>query len=159
MANSEFATFAAGCFWHVESSFGKIKGVLETEVGYTGGHMESPTYKEVCSDSTGHAEAVRIKFNPKQVSYEELLDVFWKIHDPTTFHRQGPDVGSQYRSAIFYHSAKQKKEAIKSKENLEKSGKLKGKIVTEIVQFHDFFRAEEYHQKYLDKNPVFKCFG
>jgi peptide-methionine (S)-S-oxide reductase len=130
---TETATFAAGCFWGIEDAFKKIEGVITTEVGYTGGHTENPSYKDVCSDKTGHAEAVKVEFNPSIATYEELLDVFWKIHNPTTYHRQGPDIGSQYRSAIFYHNEKQKKVAVKSKERLEKSGKFKDKIVTEMV--------------------------
>jgi peptide-methionine (S)-S-oxide reductase len=150
----ETAIFAAGCFWGVEQAFYKTKGVVETEVGYTGGDekYENPTYEQVCSDSTGHAEAVRVKFDPKVVSYKELLDVFWKIHNPTTLNRQGPDIGSQYRSAIFYLDEKQKKEAEKSREKLQKS--INAKIVTEIVKASEFYRAEEYHQKYFLTHKV-----
>ncbi len=149
---TEFATFAAGCFWQVEEEFRKVKGVITTSVGYTGGHAENPTYKNVCSDATGHAEAVHVEYNPKQVTYEQqLLDVFWSIHDPTQLNRQGPDIGSQYRSAIFYHNEKQKKAAIASKEKLEKSGKFNKPITTEIVPVNEFYKAEEYHQKYLEK--------
>ena len=152
MLKTETATFAAGCFWHVEEAFGKVEGVIGTMVGYTGGKMKNPTYKAVCSDETGHAEAVHIEFDPKVVSYEGLLDVFWKIHDPTQLNRQGLDVGTQYRSAIFYHNEKQKKAAIISKEKQQK--KLKNKIATQIAPIKDFYKAEEYHQKYFEKNKV-----
>src|SRR3990167_9045690 len=152
---TETATFAAGCFWHVEEAFSKVKGVAGTMVGYTGGKMKNPDYRAVCSNETGHAEAVHIEFDPKQVSYEELLNIFWKIHDPTQINRQGPDVGTQYRSAIFYHNEKQKKAALKSKE--EKQKKLKNRIATEIASVKDFYKAEEYHQRYTEKmknNPI-----
>lgn len=146
------AIFAAGCFWGVEESFGQIEGVNATSVGYTGGHSQNPTYKEVCNDETGHAEAVEVTFNPEIVSYESLLEVFWRIHDPTTLNRQGPDVGSQYRSAIFYTSEEQKQLAEKSKEKHQQN-ELKGRsIVTEIVPASTFWRAEEYHQQYAKKN-------
>ena len=149
---TETATFAAGCFWHVEEAFRKVKGVVNAMVGYTGGKMKNPTYKAVCSNETGHAEAVHIEFNPKVVSYEELLDVFWEIHDPTQLNRQGLDIGTQYRSAIFCHNERQKKAAIKSKEEQQK--KLKGKIVTQIAPIEEFYKAEEYHQKYFEKNKI-----
>ena len=149
---TETATFAAGCFWHVEEAFSKVKGVAGTMVGYTGGKMKNPNYKAVCSNETGHAEAVHIEFNPKVVSYEELLDVFWEIHDPTQLNRQGLDIGTQYRSAIFCHNERQKKAAIKSKEEQQK--KLKGKIVTQIAPIEEFYKAEEYHQKYFEKNKI-----
>lgn len=145
---TETATFAAGCFWGVEEAFRKKKGVVGTMVGYTGGKMKNPSYGDVCSDETGHAEAVQIEFDPKKVSYEKLLDIFWQNHDPTQFNRQGPDVGSQYRSAIFYHTEKQRKAAIKSKEMLEKSKKYSKPIATQILPAADFYRAEEYHQRY-----------
>ena|SRR3989344_5993267 len=144
----EKATFAAGCFWGVEADFRKIKGVIDTKVGYIGGDFKNPSYKDVCSDKTGHAEAIEIKFDPKKISYSKLLDVFWKIHNPSTLNRQGLDFGKQYRSAIFYHNLKQKELAFKSKEKLEKSGK---KIVTEIVKASKFYPAEDYHQRYLEK--------
>jgi peptide-methionine (S)-S-oxide reductase len=145
----EKATFAAGCFWKPEAHFQKIFGVIETQVGYTGGTVKNPTYEQVCSKSTGHAEAVELLFDPKLVSYEQLLDIFWHIHNPTTLNRQGPDVGSQYRSAIFTHSAKQQEVAVRSKESQIKSGK---KIVTEIQPAGTFYRAEEYHQRYHEKH-------
>lgn len=154
----EKATFAAGCFWKAEEAFLKVKGVINTTVGYTGGHTENPTYKTVCSDNTGYAEAVHAEYDPKQVTYEQLLDVFWKNHDPTQWHRQDPDVGSQYRSAIFYHNEKQKKAAISSKEKLEKSKKYNNPIVTEIVPAKEFYRAEEYHQRYLEKRKLGRLF-
>ncbi len=154
---TEIATFAAGCFWGVEFKFAHVKGVVNTTVGYTGGHLNNPRYEDVCSDETGHAESVQVEFDHKLVSYEKLLEVFWNLHDPTQFHRQGPDVGSQYRSAIFYNDEEQKKAAIKSKEKLEKSGKYKKPIVTEISKAAEFYRAEEYHQKYWLKNKNFVC--
>lgn len=147
----EKATFAAGCFWHVEEAFRQVKGVAATAVGFSGGHFERPTYEQVCSLNTGHAEAVRVIFDPKVVSYETLLDVFWKIHDPTTKDRQGPDIGKQYRSVIFYHNEEQKAAALASKEKLEKSGAFKNPIITEIVPVSDFYMAEDYHQQYFEK--------
>ncbi len=155
---TEIATFGAGCFWGVEYKFNKVKGVVNTTVGYIGGHSKNPSYGNVCSDKTGHAEAVQVEYNPKQVSYEQLLDVFWNLHDPTQWHRQGPDIGSQYRSAIFYHNEKQKQAALKSKEKLEKSGKFNKPIVTEIVHASTFYKAEEYHQRYWEKNKNFVCY-
>ncbi len=145
------AIFAAGCFWGVEANFRKIEGVLSTRVGYIGGHFSNPTYKNVCSHKTGHAEAVEILFNPSKVSYEELLDIFWSIHDPTTLNRQGPDVGSQYRSAIFYLNSEQKEKAENSKDKIEASNRFKRPIVTQIVPASDFWEAEEYHQQYVEK--------
>jgi|TARA_B100002003_G_scaffold194789_1_gene184487 peptide-methionine (S)-S-oxide reductase len=153
---TEKATFAAGCFWHVESTFSKVKGVVNTKVGYTGGKMKKPSYKHVCSGNTGHAESIDIEFDPKVVSYNELLEVFWKIHDPTTLNRQGADVGTQYRSAIFYHNDKQKKQAENSLKNVQKS--LKNKIVTQIKKSPEFYKAEEYHQKYMEKNIIQRLF-
>ena len=150
----EKATFAAGCFWGIEEAFRQVKGVVSTAVGYSGGHFERPSYEQVCTLNTGHAEAVRVIFDPKVVSYETLLDVFWKIHDPTTIDRQGPDVGKQYRSAIFYHDDGQKAAALATKEKLEKSGAFKNPIVTEIVPISAFYMAEDYHQQYFEK----KCF-
>ena len=154
---NEIATFAAGCFWGIEYKFAHTKGVLKTTVGYTGGHSKNPSYENVCSDETGHAESVQVEFDPKQVSYEKLLDIFWNLHDPTQYHRQGPDVGSQYRSAIFYHDEEQKNKAIQSKEKLEKSDKYRKPIVTEISPARQFYPAEEYHQKYWLKNKSFVC--
>jgi len=145
------AAFAAGCFWGVESKFMKVKGVVDTEVGYMGGNKEEPTYKEVCTGRTGHAEAVHLVFDPKIVSYEELLDVFWKIHDPTTPNRQGPDVGTQYRSAIFYYDDVQRVAAERSKQALADSKRFRREVVTEIVPATIFWRAEEYHQGYFEK--------
>ena len=148
----EEAVFGAGCFWGVEHKFSKVKGVIDTEVGYTGGKTENPTYKEVCTDKTGHAEVVRVIFDPNIVSYEELLEFFWDIHNPTTMNRQGWDVGTQYRSAVFYNNDQQKESALKLKDKLDKSGKYRKSIVTEIVPAGVFYRAEEYHQKYHEKN-------
>ena len=146
------ATFAAGCFWHVEDLFDKLKGVKSTKVGYTGGKLANPTYEEVCTDSTGHAEAVEVEYNPDEISYDELLDVFWNNHNPTSLNSQGPDIGIQYRSSIFFHDESQKKIAEKSKEKLDSSGKFSEKIVTEIVPSPEFYKAEEYYQKYFQKN-------
>lgn len=149
MAN---ATFAAGCFWGVESVFQQVPGVLDTQVGYTGGHTEHPTYESVCSHTTGHAEAVRVEFDPAQVSYSQLLDVFWANHDPTTLNRQGPDVGDQYRSAIFTENDEQKAEAVASRERAQAG--FQRPIVTEITPAPAFWRAEEYHQKYFEKRGI-----
>jgi len=146
------ATFGAGCFWHVEDLLSKTKGVTSTKVGYIGGQLPNPTYEEVCTDKTGHAEAVEIEYNPDEISFEELLDVFWNNHDPTTLNRQGPDVGIQYRSAIFYHDDKQKEIAEKSKQTLDESTQHKNPIVTQIVPAPTFYTAEEYHQKYFKKH-------
>ena len=153
----EKATFAAGCFWGIEAAFRQVKGVLSTAVGYTGGTTENPTYRDVCTHKTGHAEAVLVEFDPSVVSYDELLDVFWSIHDPTTLNRQGPDFGSQYRSAIFYHNEEQKAAAVASKGRLEKSGKYRNSIVTEITPASEFYMAEEYHQQYLEKRGLASC--
>jgi peptide-methionine (S)-S-oxide reductase len=155
---TEKATFAAGCFWGVEASFRKIRGVIDAKAGYTGGRTENPTYKDVCSDRTGHAEAVQVDYDPSEVTYEQLLDVFWKIHDPTTLNRQGPDIGTQYRSAIFFHSPAQKEAAERSRERQEKNGLLgRRQIVTEIVPATAFFPAEEYHQRYHEKHGFGSC--
>jgi peptide-methionine (S)-S-oxide reductase len=148
------ATFAAGCFWGVESAFRQVPGVIATAVGYTGGQTKNPTYKEVCSDRTGHAEALLVEYDPAQVSYEQLLDVFWEIHDPTQVNRQGPDYGSQYRTAIFVHDAEQEKAANASKERLAQSGKYRKPIVTEIVPAGEFYMAEDYHQQYFEKRGI-----
>ncbi len=145
------ATFGAGCFWHVEDLFSKTKGVKSTAAGYIGGQLSNPTYEQVCTDKTGHAEAVQVDYDPDEISFEELLDVFWSNHDPTTLNRQGHDVGIQYRSAIFYHDEKQKEIAEKSKQVLEKSAKFDNLVVTEIVPALIFYKAEEYHQKYFKK--------
>ena len=148
----EEAIFGAGCFWGVEQKFGKVKGVVETEVGYTGGSTKNPTYKDVCTNKTGHAEVVKITFDPAIVSYEELLEKFWDIHNPTTLNRQGWDIGTQYRSVVFYKSEEQRLAAEKLKEELNNSGKYRKPIVTEIVAATEYYRAEEYHQKYNEKN-------
>lgn len=149
----EKATFAAGCFWHVEHAFRKIKGVVSTTVGYTGGHTENPTYRQVCGHNTGHAEALELEFDPAQVSYEQLLDLFWSIHNPTTRNRQGPDIGSQYRSAIFATTPEQKRVAAEVKAKVEASHLWDDPIVTEIVDAGPWTAAESYHQDYLQKNP------
>lgn len=151
------ATFAAGCFWGVEEAFRELPGVISTTVGYTGGTLKNPTYQDVCSGRTGHAEALEVEFDPARVSYLELLAVFWKGHDPTTMNRQGPDVGTQYRSAIFYHDAEQEKEARESKTILEKTGIFKRPIVTEIVPASEFYRAEDYHQRYFERRGIRSC--
>jgi len=145
------ATFGAGCFWHVEDIFQKTKGVKSTQVGYIGGKLTNPTYEEVCTDKTGHAEAVQIEYDPTEISYDELLQIFWTNHDPTSLNRQGPDIGIQYRSAIFFYNDEQKEIAKRSKNDLEKSGKFQKSIVTEIVPAPQFYKAEEYHQKYFQK--------
>lgn len=151
------ATFAAGCFWGVEDAFRQVKGVTSTTVGYIGGTTKNPTYKEVCTDRTGHAEAVEVEFDPNQVSYRELLALFFQSHDPTTLNRQGPDFGTQYRSAIFFHDAEQEKEAREAKAALEKAGIFKRPIVTEIVAAPEFYRAEDYHQQYFEKQGIRSC--
>jgi len=154
---SQKATFAAGCFWGIEAAFSKVKGVVSTKVGYTGGHFPDPSYKDVCSNITGHAEAVELEYDASQVSFQELLRVFWDIHDPTTLDRQGPDVGSQYRSAIFFHTPEQEAVAKTSKEKLQSSGKYKGRVVTEITPASKFYIAEGYHQKYYEKRGIPGC--
>jgi peptide methionine sulfoxide reductase msrA/msrB len=151
------ATFAAGCFWGVESLFQKVKGVVETTVGYTGGSYPNPTYRQVCTGITGHAEAVQILFDAKIVSYEELLSLFWRMHDPTTPNRQGPDVGTQYRSAIFYHSEEQRKAAERSKEKFDRSNVYINKATTQIVPASTFYAAEDYHQDYFEKQGGGSC--
>jgi len=153
----EIATFGAGCFWGVEEAFQKIKGVTKTTVGYMGGKTKNPTYEDVCTDETGHAEVVQIQFDEKIVTYEELLDVFWSIYDPTQLNRQGYDTGTQYRSVIFYQNDSQRKIAEESKNKLEKSKKFKKPIVTEIVPAKEFYKAEEYHQNYLKKQGRTSC--
>jgi peptide-methionine (S)-S-oxide reductase len=152
------ATFGAGCFWGVEAEFRQLpKGVVSTAVGYEGGTMKNPTYRDVCTDMTGHAEVVEVEYDPEKISYEDLLKVFWANHDPTTLNRQGPDVGTQYRSVIFYHTPEQQAAALASKEKLEKSGRYRRPIVTEIVPATSFYRAEEYHQQYLEKRGLSSC--
>lgn len=153
----EKATFAAGCFWGVEAMFRAVPGVISTRVGYTGGTLENPSYKDVCTDRTEHAEAVEIAYDPTRVSYDELLDVFWKGHDPTMLNRQGPDIGTQYRSAVFYHNPEQEAAAHASKERLEKSGEYRRPIVTEIIPASQFWQAEDYHQQYLEKRGMAHC--
>ncbi len=148
------AVFGAGCFWGVEAAFRQLKGVVGTSVGFMGGSLKNPSYKDVCSDKTGHAEAVRIEYNPALISYEELLDLFWSIHNPTTPNRQGPDTGSQYRSVIFYLTPEQEKAARASKERLEKSRRFKSAVVTEIAPAGEFYQAEEYHQRYYEKRGI-----
>jgi peptide-methionine (S)-S-oxide reductase len=154
---SEIATFGAGCFWGVESAFQRIPGVIETEVGYSNGNTENPTYKDVCTDETGHAEVVQVTFDPAKVSFANLLDAFWSLHDPTQVNRQGPDYGKQYRTAIFIHSPEQEATAKASVAALNASGKFKGPIATEITAAGKFYRAEEYHQKYLEKRGASSC--
>jgi peptide-methionine (S)-S-oxide reductase len=145
------ATFGAGCFWDVEAAFRKVEGVLSTTVGYSGGSFKGPTYEDVCTGTTGHAEVVEVEYDPVKVSYDKLLKVFWEIHNPTTMNRQGPDVGTQYRSAIFFHNAEQKAAAEASKERLQSNGHYKNPIVTEITAASKFYEAEEYHQQYVEK--------
>ena len=157
MSNLETATFAEGCFWGVEATYRQTPGVKSTEVGYIGGSLERPTYEDVCSGRTGHAEAVQITFDPEQVSYKQLLDVFWSSHDPTQLNRQGPDLGTQYRSAIFYHTPEQCAAAEADKARLEASGVFKRPIATQIVPAGAFWRAEEYHQQYLEKRGLATC--
>jgi len=149
---SETATLAGGCFWCTEAIFNRLKGVKSVLPGYAGGNIINPSYQDVCSGDTGHAEAIQIQFDPEQISFEKILDVFWNTHDPTTLNQQGQDIGTQYRSAIFYHDEKQKTIAEKSKMELEKSKHFKNKIVTEIVPFKNFYVAEDYHKNYYDKN-------
>ncbi|HUK31939.1 MAG TPA: peptide-methionine (S)-S-oxide reductase MsrA [Candidatus Acidoferrum sp.] len=151
------ATFAAGCFWGVEANFRRVMGVTSTAVGYTGGQLANPTYEAVCTDRTGHAEAIEVDYDPKQVRYEDLLEIFWATHDPTTPNRQGPDVGTQYRSAIFYHDSEQEAAAIASKERSEKSGRFRRPIVTQIVPAGVFYPAEDYHQQYYEKRGLKGC--
>jgi peptide-methionine (S)-S-oxide reductase len=151
----EKATFGAGCFWGVEEAFRRLAGVKDTAVGYEGGSLKNPTYHDVCTDRTGHAEVVQVEFDPAAISYHDLLNVFWENHDPTTKNRQGPDVGAQYRSAIFFHSPEQEAEAKRSRDEAQKN--FKRPIVTEIVPATDFWRAEEYHQQYLEKRGLSHC--
>ena len=154
---TEKATFGAGCFWGVELTFRQIPGVVDAAVGYEGGHTERPTYKDVCTDTTGHAEVVEVEFDPSKVKYEDLLRVFWENHDPTQVNRQGPDFGKQYRTVIFFHSPEQEAIARKSKADLEKSGRFRKPIATVIEPAQTFWRAEEYHQRYLEKKGLGSC--
>ena len=151
---TEQATFGAGCFWGVEAAFRQLPGVIDAVSGYMGGTKANPSYEDVCSDRTGHAEVVQVTYDPQKVSYRALLDLFWKMHDPTTLNRQGPDVGTQYRSAIFYNSPEQQCEALASKAELEAAGTYKRPIVTQIEPAKPFYRAEEYHQRYFEKHGV-----
>ena len=153
----EKATFGGGCFWGVEAAFREAPGVISTAVGYAGGTREDPTYQDVCTGRTGHAEVVEVEFDPGRVSYEELLDLFWNVHDPTTMNRQGPDVGTQYRSVIFFHSPAQESAAGASKAAQQQTGRCAGDVVTEIVPAAPFYRAEEYHQQYLEKRRQASC--
>ena len=153
----EKATFGAGCFWGVEAAFRQISGVKGTAVGYAGGALENPTYEAVCSDRTGHAEVVQVEYDPEQTTYGQLLDLFWNSHDPTTLNRQGPDVGTQYRSVIFYHSPEQEAEARDSKQRLDAAGKFRRPIVTQIEPAATFYPAEDYHQQYLEKRGLSSC--
>jgi peptide methionine sulfoxide reductase msrA/msrB len=156
-AKTEKAVFAAGCFWGVEDAFSRVKGVVSTRVGYTGGKVKNPTYEQVCAGNTGHAEAVEVEFDPGQITYDKLVDIFWKMHDPTTLNRQGPDVGDQYRSAIFFQSPEQKTAALASREGLAKSGKFSRQIVTLIEPASEFYAAEDYHQQYYKKKGGKAC--
>jgi peptide-methionine (S)-S-oxide reductase len=151
------ATFGAGCFWGVESAFRQVKGVADAAVGYMGGTLANPTYKDVCTDRTGHAEVVQVDYDPAQISYEELLRVFFGLHDPTTLNRQGPDFGKQYRSVIFFHDGEQERAAQKMKEELDRAGRFPRKIVTQIAPAAEFWRAEEYHQRYFEKHGIAAC--
>ncbi len=151
------ATFGAGCFWGVEATFRQTPGVINTAVGYSGGHLKNPTYQDVCTDRTGHAEVVRVEYDPAKVTYEQLLEIFWLSHDPTQLNRQGPDFGSQYRSVIFYHDEEQKQEAEESKVRFDALGRYRAPIVTLIVPEEPFYPAEEYHQQYLKKRGLESC--
>ncbi len=151
------ATFGAGCFWGVEAAFRRVHGVLSTAVGYMGGTLKNPTYKDVCTDKTGHAEVVRVEYDPSKVSYDDLLKLFWEIHDPTTLNRQGPDVGTQYRSVIFFQTPEQEAAARAYKEKLQRSGVYNRPMMTEIAPASEFYRAEEYHQQYFDKRGLTHC--
>ncbi len=151
------ATFAAGCFWGVEHILKQVKGVIKATSGYTGGHTKNPSYEQVCTGTTGHAEAVRVEYDPSVITYEELLGYFWRLHDPTQLNRQGPDMGTQYRSAIFYHSEEQQKAAEKSKTDFDRSGVFRQDSVTEIKAAGEFYAAEDYHQDYLTKHPERYC--
>jgi peptide-methionine (S)-S-oxide reductase len=157
METPKIATFGAGCFWGVEAAYRQIPGVLSTRVGYLGGTMQNPTYRDVCSGRTGHAEVVEVTYDPARLTYDDLLTVFWENHDPTTLNRQGPDVGEQYRSAIFYHDDAQETAAQASKAERDRSGKYRRPIVTEITPTSTFYEAEDYHQQYLEKRGLASC--
>jgi peptide-methionine (S)-S-oxide reductase len=152
------ATFGAGCFWGVEAAFRKVPGVTDVACGYAGGTVPNPTYRQVCSDRTGHAEVVEVDYDPQRVTFDQLLDVFWEIHDPTTPNRQGPDVGSQYRSAVFYHTPEQRDAAVKAMERLGQSGRFRRPVVTQVEAAGPFYRAEEYHQRYFEKHGGGSCY-
>jgi peptide-methionine (S)-S-oxide reductase len=154
---TERATFGAGCFWGVEATFREVDGVIDTAVGFMGGHVDNVSYRQVCWEDTGHAEVVQVEYDPARVSYKQLLDVFWGAHDPTQVNRQGPDIGTQYRSAIFFHSPAQQKAAEESKARLAASGRYSRPIATEIVPAGAFWRAEDYHQRYLEKRGLVSC--
>ncbi|MBA2706399.1 MAG: peptide-methionine (S)-S-oxide reductase MsrA [Gemmatimonadaceae bacterium] len=151
------ATFGAGCFWGVEAAYRQLPGVISTTVGYLGGTLDNPTYRDVCSGRTGHAEVVEVAYDAERITYDDLLTVFWENHDPTTLNRQGPDVGTQYRSAIFYHDDEQKSAAAASKEERERSGRYRRPIITEITPASSFYAAEDYHQQYLEKRGLSSC--
>ncbi len=157
MDQREKATFAAGCFWGVEATFRQIPGVISTAVGYIGGKMENPTYRQVCSHTTGHAEAVEVTYDPTKVTYDDLLNIFWENHDPTQLNRQGPDIGDQYRSEVFFHSPEQERAARASKERLAQSGRFRRPVVTAINPAETFYMAEDYHQQYLEKRGMASC--
>ena len=157
MAQTQKATFGAGCFWGVEAAFRELPGVVSAAVGYSGGYFPNPTYRDVCSGETGHAEVVEVEYDPSRVTFDQLLDLFWSIHDPTQLNRQGPDFGTQYRSVIFFHSPEQEAAARASLAKLESSGRLKRKIVTPILPASEFWRAEEYHQQYFEKHGLKSC--
>lgn len=154
---TEYATFGAGCFWGVEAAYRQIKGVVSTAVGYEGGRTENPSYRDVCSHTTGHAEVVQVEYDPERVSYDTLLSVFWENHDPTQLNRQGPDIGDQYRSVIFYHTPEQQAAALASRERLEHAHTFRKPIVTQVVPAETFYRAEDYHQQYLEKRGLSTC--
>jgi len=157
MEKREKATFAAGCFWGVEATFRELPGVVSTAVGYIGGKTENPTYRQVCSHATGHAEGVEVTYDPDKISYDELLNVFWENHDPTQMNRQGPDIGDQYRSEIFYHDAAQEATARASKERQQQSGRFRRPVVTAVNPAETFYMAEDYHQQYLEKRGMASC--
>ncbi len=157
MTETRKATFGAGCFWGVEVAFRQVPGVVDAAAGYSGGSLPNPTYEDVCTGRTGHAEVVEVTYDPARVSYDDLLNVFWANHDPTTLNRQGPDRGTQYRSAIFYHDEEQRAVATASKERWDRSGRFRTPIVTEIAAASPFYRAEDYHQRYLEKRGLASC--